>query len=184
MPKHSRNTNSFSMLVITNKRPDGRFQYKVTLPKSLGDTAMSTRGQVSGEFTLAEIGHGKKDPTMVFRLDKFRNPSESIQKRILEATWEELRCPYCGEVAEAVLFPEGAEPISHKLTHACGSVYYADRSDLRTEKEWNTIKGTGNDWKIVHNYHIQLGKTTSDLASDFDVKESDDRLVHVIFLKP
>ena len=184
MPKHSRNTNSYSMIVITNQRPDGRFQYKVTLPKTLGDTALSMRETVSGEFTLSGIGHGKDDPVVVFRLDRFRNPPESIQEQLLEATWENPTCPFCGEIAEAPLFPEGTDPISHRRTHECGSKYYADRSDERTEREWNSIKGTGKDWRIIHNYHVQFGKMAVDLPPDFDVIESDDRLVHVIFLKP
>jgi hypothetical protein len=184
MPKHSKDTNSYSMVVITNKRPDGRFQYKVTLPKKLGDTAMSVRESVSGEFTLSNIGYGKDDPTVVFRLDRFSNPSEPTQKHLVEAEWDKLSCPFCGEVADPPIFPEGTDPISHKLTHECGATYYADRSDVRTQREWNGIKGTGKDWKIVHNYHVQFGRVASDLPPDFDVKDSDDRLVHVLFLKP
>ena len=184
MPRHSRNTNSYSMIVVTNKRPDGRFQYKVTLPKRLGDAAMSGKVNTTGEFTLSEIGYGGSDPTMIFTLERFSNPSEAVQEEFMRAEWKSLTCPFCGEPATPPLFPEGGEPISEKLVHSCGSRYYADRSDTRRAQEWEQIKGTDRSWRIVHNYHVLLGKVAQNLSPDFDVDDGGTRLCHVIFLKP
>ena len=39
-------------------------------------------------------------------------------------------------------------------------------------------------WKIVHNYHVQFGRTASNLHPDFDLIDYENRLTHVIFLKP
>ncbi len=184
MPKHSEDANSYSMIVVTNKRPDGRYQYKVTLPKRLGDAAMSGKVQTTGEFSLAEIGYGTNDPTMVFKLEQFCNPPVAVQEEIMRAEWEPLTCPFCGDLATPPLFPESADPISHKLVHSCGSRYYADRSDTKSAREWELIKGTGKSWKIVHNYHVLLGKVAPNLSPDFDVNDGGTRLCHVMFLKP
>lgn len=92
MPRHAEDTNTYSMIVVTNKRPDGRFQYKVTLPKRLGDSAMSGAIPVTGEFTLSEVGYGHSDPTVVFRLDRFRNPTVETQQKLMAAEWTELVC--------------------------------------------------------------------------------------------
>jgi hypothetical protein len=184
VPRHPDNTNAYSMVVVTNKRPDGRFQYKVTLPKRLGDAAMSGAIPVTGEFSLSEVGYGHDDPTVVFRLDRYRNPSADTQRNFMAAEWTKLVCPFCNQEAEPPLFPEGAEPISHKMAHDCGSHYYADRSDLRSARKWEEIKGTGSSWRIVHNYHVLLGKVASNLPADFDVDDGGTMLCHVIFLAP
>ncbi len=183
MPRHSEDTNSFTMRVITNRRPDGKQQYKVTLPKQIGDLALAINKSVYGEFHLKQLPDYEQKE-LVFEMSFYRNPSESHQEAMINTEWQPLRCPYCEVLAEPLMFPEGADPISHKRTHTCGSIYYADRSDNRSKSEWDKIPGTGKDWKIVHNYHIQFGKVGNNLSPDFDILDDDDRLVHVIFNRP
>ncbi|MGY5853806.1 MAG: hypothetical protein RTU92_09590 [Candidatus Thorarchaeota archaeon] len=182
MPRHREDIYSYTMRVITNRRPDGEQQYKLTLPKPIGDMAISIKKIVTGEFTIKQLPDFEQRE-LVFEILFHRNSSESDQEKLLNADWQFLRCPFCEKKAAPLTFPEGAYPISYRRTHSCGAVYYADRSDRRSEIEWNEIPGTGRDWKIVHNYHIQFGMVASGISPDFDVLDDDDRLVHVIFRK-
>ena len=184
MPRHSDDRNSYTLRVVTNKRPDGKLQYKVTLPKPLGEMAEAIDDTVIGDFSLSKVKCGDESLQLYMNLFLFRNPSESVQEQLLQTNWHELICPYCGQPATPPTFAKGAEPISHKLTHICGATYYVDRSDRRSKGTWDDIqkKSTG-DWKIIHNYHIQIGKVGTDLDPDFDIDEYGSMLSHVIFLR-
>ena len=139
---------------------------------------------INGEFFITRVRNGNERNGLGVLLTRFRNGSESYQRDLMTADWKPLKCPFCKEEAEPPVFPQGADPFSHKLTHACGSTYYVDRSDNRCEAEWNEIRGTRKDWKIVHNYHILIGKTASNLHPDFDIIDDDSQITHVVFLKP
>jgi hypothetical protein len=185
MPRHKEGTYAFTMNVVSNKRPDGRYQYKITLPKALGDMTLGIKGSIIGEFELSEIGYGKNDPSLVFSLYRFENNDVSIQKQLYATKWTDLICPFCNKKAAPLIFNEWNDPISQKGKHACGAMYYADRSDTRRAKDWESIrKRVGGEWEIIHNYHIELGKVGSNLDFDFDINHGKTRMVHVIFLKP
>ena len=169
MPRHSKTTHKFSLSVLHNKRADGKIQYKITLPKRLAAKAWASSEPVTGEIFLSRSHNSDAKDRLSCTIYMFRNESEEYQRELLNATWKPLMCPFCNEVAEPPLFPEGTDPISHKLTHSCGSIYYVDRSDTRSREEWNNIKGTGRSWIIVHNYHVQFGRTASNLHPDFDL---------------
>jgi hypothetical protein len=183
VPRHSIDENKFTMRVVTNKRPDRKMQYKVTLPKSLGDRALAIDDLVAGEFSLSQSKFGDEELDLYFSMYLFRNPSEEVQRTLIEANWKELTCPYCGKRAEPLIFPKGTDPISHKMSHDCGALYYADRSDRRSKREWEDIQKGTQAWTVVHNYHIQIGLVASELDPDFDIDSEDDRLVHVIFIE-
>ena len=51
MPKHRDDDYSYTMRVITNRRPDGRNKYTVTLPKSIGNASYANR-EIIGEFRI------------------------------------------------------------------------------------------------------------------------------------
>ena len=184
LPRHQEDANSYTLRVITNKRSDGKTQYKITLPKPLGDMAGAIDDSIVGEFFLSKIRCGDEELDLYMSMFLFNNPSESDQELLIRANWQALTCPYCGKSAEPPLFPKGAEPISHKLVHVCGATYYVDRSDRRSMREWSDIQERSpGDWRIVHNYHIQIGKVGTNLPEDFDIDLHDSRLNHVIFVK-
>ena len=184
MPRHQENRNSYTLRVVTNERPDGKSQYKVTLPKPLGDMAKAIDDTVNGEFFLSQAKLGDEQLDLYMTMSLFRNPSEPIQQLLMKTHWQDLICPYCKKPATPPLFPKGAEAISHKLSHQCGATYYVDRSDRKSERQWDDLaKRSHGDWCIVHNYHIQIGKVGVDLDPDFDVDEYCTCLAHVIFVK-
>ena len=183
MPKHAKRTHSFRLNVLKNKRPDGKNQYKITFPKQLAENAWAGNEAIFGEFILKRKNQAKED-SLICSLHRFRNESEQYQRKVLNANWSALTCPFCGEEAKPPIFPEGSDPISHQQTHSCGSIYYADRSDRRTAMEWKEISRNKRNWVIIHNYDILTGRTASNLHPDFDVFDNDSRITHVIFLKP
>jgi len=185
MPRFKENAHSFNINVVKNQRADGKYQYKATLPKRLVDFAFGTGKQVSGEFFLVQADREEERTSIAFRLKRYRNSSMKTQKEQHQATWTTLKCPYCGLEAEPLIFSKGENPISVINTHSCGAQYYADRSDNRAMSEIEDTMGfKSKDWTLIHNYQIQIGRVASSLPEDFDILENDDRLVHVIFLKP
>ena len=79
MPRHREDTNQYTMRVITNRRPDGKQQYKVTLPKSLGDKVLAINKSVYGEFHLKQLPDFDQKE-LAFEMLFHRNPSASIQE--------------------------------------------------------------------------------------------------------
>ncbi|RLB78531.1 MAG: hypothetical protein DRH24_14245, partial [Deltaproteobacteria bacterium] len=134
-------TFSYTRRVTFIRRADGDSEYRVTIPKSLGDrVANGSEDVIAGRFILyvedEDTPSGPGGKTLQLQLESVPYATHETYAKAHASRWEPLTCPFCGAEVARPQWSVASRPESDILKCHCGAEYYADLFGDEAITDW------------------------------------------------